>query len=113
MNETTLSLFRAKLEKIRFTMTGDVEDRKGNLNEQVADTVDNAIQSYGRQLMMELGEQEWKKFRLVEEAIKKIDDGQYGLCIVCEEIIPESRLEVIPFVAYCIDCLEAIEKKNG
>ena len=113
MNETNLSLFRAKLEEIRFTMIGNVKNKKGTLDEQVADTVDDAVQSYRRQLMMEFGEQEWKKFRLVEEAIQKIDDGQYGICMECKETIPESRLAAIPFVAHCIGCLEAIEKGNS
>ena len=78
----------------------------------MADFADDAAQSYNRQLMMEFGEQEWKKLRLVEEAIKKMDDGQYGICSECEDPIPEARLKVIPFAAYCIDCLEAIEKKK-
>ena len=116
MNETTLASFRAKLEEIRFTMIGDVKDKykvkKGDLNEQVADFADDAAQSYNRQLMMEFGEQEWKKLRLVEEAIAKLDDGRYGVCTECEQLIPEKRLAVVPFATHCVDCLEAIEKKD-
>jgi DnaK suppressor protein len=50
--------------------------------------------------------------RLVEEAIEKLDEGQYGICLECEELISEERLTVIPFASYCVDCLELIEKKN-
>ena len=63
--------------------------------------------------MLELGQQEWKKLRLVEEAIEKMDNGQYGICSECQEPIPEARLKVIPFAEHCIHCLEAIEKKNS
>ena len=61
--------------------------------------------------MMGLGEKELRKLKLVEEAIKKINTGQYGKCLECEELIPEVRLTVIPYTPYCVDCLETIEKK--
>ena len=115
-NKTTLALFRAKLDEIRFSMLsetkGKLKTKKDDLSEQMANIVDDAAQSYNRQLMLELGEQEWQKLRLVEKAIRQIDDGQYGICIECKENIPEARLKVIPFTVHCIDCLEAIENKN-
>jgi len=114
MNEITLASFRAKLEEMRFVMVDamKIKYKKDNQNEQMADIADDAAQSYDRQLRMESGEHDWKKLRLVEEAIKKIDSGQYGICLECKAPIPEARLSVIPFTAHCIGCLEFIEKKN-
>jgi len=117
MNDAALASLRAKLEEIRFTMIGDVKEKyktkMDNLNEQVADIADDAAQSYNRQLMMEFGEHGWKKLRLVEEALKNMDNGQYGICSECKKSIPEVRLNIIPFTVHCIDCLEAIEKKSN
>ena len=114
MDETKLASFRAILEEIRFAITGEAQEKykpkKDHLNEQVANITDDAIQSYDRQLVMELGEKELKKLRLVEEAIVKINDGQYGVCSKCEELIPEKRLTVVPFASHCVDCLAALEK---
>ena len=116
MNETKLALFRTKLEEIRFAIAGEVREKhkpsKDHLTKQVANIVDDAVQSYDRQLMMGLGEKEFGKLRLVEEAIEKLDEGQYGICLECEELISEERLTVIPFASHCVDCLEIIEKKN-
>jgi len=116
MNETKLASFRTKLEEIRFAIVGEVQEKykspQDRLTEQVADIADDAVQSYERQLMMGLGEKEFEKLRLVEEAIEKLDEGQYGICLECEELISEERLTVIPFASYCVDCLELIEKKN-
>jgi len=116
MNETKLASFRAKLEEIRFAIVAEVKGKykspKDHLTEQVADIADDAVQSYDRQLMMGLGEKEFGKLRLVEEAIEKLDEGQYGICLECEELISEERLTVIPFASHCVDCLELIEKKN-
>ncbi len=117
MNETTLASFKAKLEEIRSTLVGEVKNniksKKEEPNEQMADMADDAAQSYDRQLMMEIGEQEWKKLRLVEEALGKISQGEYGICTECEEPIPEARLSVIPFTEHCVSCLEAIENGNN
>ena len=116
MNETKLASFRTKLEEIRFAKAGEVKEKykspQDHLTEQVADIADDAVQSYDRQLMMELGEKEFEKLRLVEEAIEKIDRGQYGICLECEELISEERLTVIPFTSHCVDCLDIIEKEN-
>ena len=116
MNETKLASFRAKLEEIRFAIVGEAQEKykspQDHLTEQVADIADDAVQSYDRQLMMGLGEKEFEKLRLVEEAIEKLDEGQYGICLECEELISEERLTVIPFASHCVDCLETIEKKN-
>jgi DnaK suppressor protein len=116
MNETKLASFRVKLKEIRFALIGGVQEKykskKDNLSEQVADIADDAVQSYDRQLMLGLGEKDLRKLKLVEEAIKKVATGQYGICLECEELIPEVRLTVIPYTPYCVDCLETIEKKN-
>jgi DnaK suppressor protein len=116
MNKTKLSSFRTKLEEIRFAIVGKVKGKykspKDHLTGQVADIADDAVQSYDRQLMMGLGEKEFGKLRIVEEAIGKLDEGQYGICLDCEELISEERLAVIPFTSHCVDCLEIIEKKN-
>ena len=116
MNETKIASFRTKLEEIRFAIVGEVQEKykspQDRLTEQVANIADDAVQSYERQLMMGLGEKEFKKLRLVEEAIEKLDEGQYGICLECEELISEERLTVIPFASHCVDCLEIIEKKN-
>ena len=116
MNENKIASFRTRLEEIRFAIVGEVQGKykspEDHLTEQIANIADDAVQSYERQLMMGLGEKEFKKLRLVEEAIEKLDEGQYGICLECEELISEERLTVIPFASYCVDCLELIEKKK-
>jgi DnaK suppressor protein len=48
----------------------------------------------------------------VEAALKRIEDGTYGLCIVCGERIPEKRLLAIPWASRCIKDEEAFEQRN-
>jgi YteA family regulatory protein len=39
----------------------------------------------------------------IEQAMKRIDDGTYGICLQCGKPIPEERLEVVPTARYCIE----------
>jgi DnaK suppressor protein len=47
----------------------------------------------------------------VEGALKRIADGSYGLCVVCEEPIPAARLHAYPAATRCIRCQEAVERR--
>ncbi|RME68252.1 MAG: TraR/DksA family transcriptional regulator [Nitrospirae bacterium] len=46
----------------------------------------------------------------IDEALRKLDEGTYGICEECGAEIPEERLKIIPFAIYCVDCMENIEK---
>ena len=48
----------------------------------------------------------------VLQALKRIDDGRYGICIACGSPIPEKRLEAIPWAARDIKCEQALEQRN-
>jgi DnaK suppressor protein len=45
-----------------------------------------------------------------DEAIRKLNEGTYGICEDCGDEISEERLKVMPFAIYCIDCQERREK---
>ena len=47
--------------------------------------------------------------REIEAALKRIDDGEYGLCQACEEPINPKRLDVDPTARLCIECASATE----
>jgi DnaK suppressor protein len=45
--------------------------------------------------------------RLVEEALDRIQAGDYGTCLSCEEPIPAKRLKAIPWARYCVGCQDS------
>ncbi len=57
-------------------------------------------------------EHEREKIRLLNDALRKIYEGKFGICELCGENISESRLEVIPYAKYCIDCMSKMEYKQ-
>ncbi len=46
----------------------------------------------------------------IDEALRKLQEGTYGICEDCGEEITEERLKILPFAIYCIDCQEQREK---
>jgi len=48
--------------------------------------------------------------RDIEAALKRIDEGSYGLCRDCDEVIDPRRLEIDPTVLRCIDCASKSEQ---
>ena len=84
-----------------------------NLNfEEGNDSADQAYKIYNRNLMLGKVETDALKLRLVEDALKRIENGTYGICISCEEPIEEKRLEYVPFARYCTECKSELEKKG-
>jgi len=53
---------------------------------------------------------ERKQLRLVEEAIQRIDRGEYGHCLNCGKEIPDKRKEVEPWARFCVVCQELEEQ---
>jgi DnaK suppressor protein len=55
----------------------------------------------------------------IDEALRKFDEGTYGICEDCGEEISGERLKILPFAIYCTDCqerreqLEEIEKRES
>ena len=78
----------------------------------MADISDDAARSYGRKLQGDLEEHEWVKLQQVEAALKKVEDGKYGTCEQCGHKILETRLEIMPYTEFCMQCLSEIEKHS-
>jgi DnaK suppressor protein len=55
----------------------------------------------------------------IDEALRKLSEGTYGICEDCGEEISEQRLKILPFAIYCTDCqekreqLEEIARREG
>jgi DnaK suppressor protein len=55
---------------------------------------------------------QWELIRNIDDALKRIEDGTYGICEECNERISEGRLSVVPFALYCRDCQETVEAEG-
>ena len=50
---------------------------------------------------------DYAQLRLIEEALDRLDSGDYGICLSCDEPIPPKRLHAVSWARYCVRCQEA------
>ncbi len=54
-----------------------------------------------------------EKLRMIDMALRNIENGTYGICQACGKPISEARLWAKPYAKYCIDCKSAREENGG
>lgn len=74
------------------------------------DLVDRANNAYHREFLFSLSDGERTALLRIEEALERLENDRYGVCIACEEPIGAPRLEAVPWARYCIDCQELAER---
>ena len=111
MSKTNLKEIKEKLLAERDLL---IEKLKGNDlsvdDAETPDPVDLAVRNYSKNVMLAVSENESKQLALIDEAVLRIDDEEYGLCQNCEKDINPKRLAAIPWARYCLDCQELLEK---
>ena len=65
---------------------------------------DQAQVSHDEFISLHLNSLDYEQMRLVDEALARLDSGEYGTCQGCQEPISVKRLEAIPWARYCIRC---------
>ena len=74
------------------------------------DPADIASNTYTKDLLFSQSTNERGILKLVEEALRRIEGGEYGYCISCEKEIHERRLEAVPWAKHCIVCQDLQER---
>lgn len=77
------------------------------------DTADQADSNYTTDYNITLKEMLVKQIKEIDEALKNMENGDYGICESCGEEIPEGRLEVRPNARFCITCKDEMEKRGS
>jgi RNA polymerase-binding protein DksA len=73
---------------------------------------DAGSDAYDRDFALSLLSQEQDALYEIDQALKRIDVGTYGVCEMCNKPIPHARLEAIPFTRFTVDCQSQLEKQN-
>lgn len=77
---------------------------------ETPDPVDLAVRNYSKNVMLAVSENESRQLTLIDEALLRIDDDEYGACLNCENVISPKRLAAIPWARYCLNCQELLEQ---
>lgn len=73
---------------------------------------DAGSDAYEKDFALSLLSQEQDALYEIEEALKRIELGSYGVCEMSNKVIPHARLEAIPFARFTVECQQQLEKEN-
>ena len=114
----------AKLEHFKKLLLADlrrharqVSEEQVNALEVSADeakeSADLALRDVISELSLKLGERDSQMIADIDQALLRMKEGSYGLCVKCKKPIDERRLEAVPTARYDAACQEAIESDRG
>jgi len=118
-----LEPYRKLLLKIKDQITGDIRglsdenvgsgnDRGGDVSGHALHMADVATDMYDREFTLGLAANDRELLYNVNEALERIDEGSFGLCVTCKKAIPATRLKAIPHAQTCLKCQELLESKK-
>ena len=111
MNKTILKDIKKKLLGERELLIEKLKDNDLSVDDsETPDPVDLAVRNYSKNVMLAVSENESRQLTLIDEALLRIDDNEYGPCQNCEKEINPKRLAAIPWARYCLDCQELLEQ---
>ncbi len=99
-----------KSELLQLLQKSQSYGREIDSESEAMDIVDKASSSYTKEFMFSRSNQERLFIQAIEEALKRIEDGSFGECSNCGEIVNRKRLEAVPWAELCLACQELEEQ---
>jgi DnaK suppressor protein len=111
MSELNLKEIKEKLITERELLLTKLNSNDLSVDDsETPDPVDLAVRNYSKNVMLAVSENESRQLLLINEALERIEDDEYGSCQNCEKPINPKRLDAIPWARYCLNCQELVEK---
>ena len=107
--EILLAQLREHAENIRTDQAAALELS----DDGVKDSMDLSVMDVSKELALRLGDRESQMVADIDQALLRIDEGSYGICLRCNRPIDERRLEAVPTARYDADCQALLEQARG
>jgi DnaK suppressor protein len=112
MEKASIRYFQSLLEKSREDLLSRIshgEENSGPSHDYGRDEVDHAKSSEAQELFSKLSAQERQMLDVIERALRRVDEGTFGMCVVCQREIGSKRLEAVPWAQRCFHCQQRVE----
>jgi DnaK suppressor protein len=109
MTRSELNKFRQTLEAKRAELAAVLRRRDVIAIEKSPDAIDEVQWAADRELAIRNLDRESNLMRNVRAALRRLDEGSFGVCAHCEEPLSPKRLAAVPWAALCIRCQEAAD----
>jgi DnaK suppressor protein len=113
LNKIDLKKYRNMLEAKQAELEQFIRNREGITIEKSPDALDEVQHAAERELAIRNLDRESNLLRNVRAALRRVEDGSYGVCLHCEEDINPKRLNAVPWAPFCIQCQEQYDKNRA
>jgi len=114
MDKRKAKSYRDRLLERREGLVGQVQAAEAYSRERDAeatqDPADMAANAYTKELLMSMSTNDRQLLDSIDAALSRIEEGEYGKCDNCGDLIHEKRLDAFPCSQHCVDCQELNEK---
>lgn len=125
LKEKDIAQFRDLLLTLQARLRGDVQTLTSSALGVAGDSkspthmAELGTETYEQDFSLRVMESDQEVLKEIRSALKRIDDGTYGICEGCSEQqrppskcwIPKTRLKVIPHARHCVECAGSLEKQ--
>jgi RNA polymerase-binding protein DksA len=123
LTKEQLTQFRQRLLEERAKFAGEIRsiaqdasknprDASGDLSGYTVHMADMSSDTYERELAMNIASSEQEVLYQIDDALKRLDEGTYGVCQQCNKPVTLSRLKAVPWTSLCIECQRTKEQKS-
>lgn len=112
MTKTETNKFKQILEAKKAELSDVLKRRDEIAIEKSPDAIDEVTRAAERELAIRNLDRESNLMKNVRAALRRIDDGTFGVCAHCEEEISPKRLAAVPWAPFCIKCQEAADRNE-
>ena len=83
-----------------------------DFRKDVGDEVDSSVNEQARELSLLMRDRNRDRLEAIEEAIQRMQTGDYGFCEECGDPIPKRRLIAMPLARMCVNCQQDQERAD-
>ena len=114
MDKKRLEYYKKKLqtkrdELVKIIARTEEEGRTAD-DDPTVDLADKAANSYTKEFLFGQTNNDRFILQLVEEALARVKESSYGLCVNCQDEMQQKRLEAVPWARHCLSCQEKQER---
>ena len=123
-SKSKLAFFKKQIKAKLENLANELDDSRGNLESNIGGSsslaqesvysvhmADAGTDSYEREKGYHFINRETDYHKFLTKALERIEDGSFGVCTICGELIPEERMIEVPNATKCVGCKER-EKLN-
>jgi RNA polymerase-binding protein DksA len=93
------------------TLKKSQKEASGDISGYTYHMADVATDNYDREFSLGLASNDRKSLYELDDALKRIEEGTFGVCQVCSSLITKVRLKALPQARLCVKCQEKREKR--